>query len=145
MTTVGSIWKIKLLSKPVGKHYKAIYLRTAEKFSSLKSLTFCGKDSFDFHSRRRSQIMQISPREIQTIQCVNHSCKSVCNRLSNQSERDTRIWYHKTAALKECPQAPLSFFLAPYRAPLARLADFSFRPIPHLGSRPVIPDSGIMI
>ena len=26
--------------------------------------------------------------------------KSVSNRLSNQSERDTRIWYHKTAAFK---------------------------------------------
>ena len=26
------------------------------------------------------------------------------------------------------------YFSRPYRAPLARLADFSFRPIPHLGA-----------
>ena len=32
------------------------------------------------------------------------------------------------------PQAPLSFFLAPYPTPLARLANFSFRPILHLGA-----------
>ena len=32
------------------------------------------------------------------------------------------------------PQAPLSFFLAPYPTPLARLANFSFCPILHLGA-----------
>ena len=85
-------------------------------------------------SRRRSQILQMSPRDIQTIQCVNVLCKAVNNRLFNQPERDTRIWYHKTAAFKECPQAPFLYFHAPILPPLARLADFSFRPIPHLGA-----------
>ena len=66
-------------------------------------------------------------RDIQTIQCVNILCKAVNNHVSNQSGHDTRIWYHKTAAIN--PQAPfLSFFLAPIPH------YFSFRPIPHLGA-----------
>ena len=42
--------------------------------------------------------------------------KAVNNHLSNQSGHDTRIWYHKTAAIKECPQAPFLSFSPPYRA-----------------------------
>ena len=45
----------------------------------------------------------------------------------------------ETAASKECPQAPSLLFPPPPRPPpdrarLAPLADFSFRPKPHLGT-----------
>ena len=67
---------------------------------------------------RRSFSLQCKckPRDIQTIQCVNILCKAVNNHLSNQSGHDTRIWYHKTAAIKECPQAPFLSFSPPYPA-----------------------------
>ena len=50
------------------------------------------------------------------IQCVNIHCKAVTNHLSNQSDHDTRIWYHKMEEIKECPQAPFLSFSTPYRA-----------------------------
>ena len=36
--------------------------------------------------------------------------------------------------IKECLQAPFLSFSPPYRVPLARLTDFSYRPISHLGA-----------
>ena len=63
--------------------------------------------------KKLHNLCKCQPRNIQTIQCVNILCKAVNNLLSNESGHDTRIWYHKTAPFKGCPQAPLSFFLAP--------------------------------
>ena len=53
---------------------------------------------------------------MQTIQCGNIFYKAVNNHLSNQSGHETRIWYHKTAAIKECQQVPFLSFSPPYRA-----------------------------
>ena len=68
------------------------------------------------------------PRDIRTIQCVNILCKAVNSHLSNQSDHDTRIWYHKTATIKDCPQVPFFFSRSHgYRA----IFLFAF---PHLGA-----------
>ena len=56
---------------------------------------------------------KFAPQDIHVIQYVNIFCKAVNNHESKQSDHATRIWYHGTAALKECPQALSPFFLAP--------------------------------
>ena len=84
--------------------------------------------------KKLHNLCKCKPHNMQTIQCVNILCKAVTSHLSNQSDHDTRIWYHKMAAFKECPQAPFLSFLPPYHTRLTPLTDFSFHPITHLGA-----------
>ena len=62
--------------------------------------------------------------------------KAVNNHLSNQSGHDTRIWYHKTAAIKECPQAPFLSFSPPYRAIFLFALYPTWEPVHRLGGKP---------
>ena len=142
----GSNWKIKLFPKPVGKIPKtSSFIATdcrqhicssfsprmwgkdsKETFKALSNSASanCVRDAILFSIKNYAEIR----RAIFARQCVNHSCKSVNNRLSNQTERDTRIWYHKTAAIKECPQAPLSFLLSPRPRSARSARRFFFSP-----------------
>ena len=56
------------------------------------------------------KLCKFALQDIHMIQCINILCKAVNNHASKQSDHVSRVWYHGTAALKECPQA-LSPFL----------------------------------
>ena len=75
-----------------------------------------GKKGRDTYNRRAFKVPHFLTSREATGRSNSFRNQSVNNRLSNQSERD----------IKECPQAPFLSFSPPYRAPQARLADFSF-------------------
>ena len=78
--------------------------------------------------------MQMSPRDIQTIQCVNILCKAVNNRLSNW----IRAWYQNLVSqdggIQRMSTGSLSFFLAPILRSARPARRFFFSPYTPLGS-----------
>ena len=77
--------------------------------------------------------MQICPKgHSNDLARINILCKTVNGYLSsNQSDHDTRIWYHRTAAcIQRMSISCLPLFLI--HQTTRPLADFSFNPLPHL-------------